>query len=283
MAAAALPWRGPGPGRPELPLPPAPMPLRRDGQLRKRWRYVGLFAEELMLCVARAEVGPMTQSFWVLWDRERRRHLAHTALRPGSREVRMDGPLVEIDADGLRATLRLGEVAAVESICPSPGGGGGWGWTRKRGGVPIEATVALPGRSWELRAAGIEDESAGYHQRHTSWRWSAGVGRAADGRDLAWNLVEGVNDPERGSERAIWGIGGGPSEPAPVAFDGDAAVEFRDGSRLEFASESEHARDDDYLLLRSRYRHRFGTFTGALEGVELAAGLGVMEEHDALW
>ena len=36
-------------------------------QLRKRWRYVGLFAEELMLCAARAEVGPLTQSFWVLW------------------------------------------------------------------------------------------------------------------------------------------------------------------------------------------------------------------------
>ncbi len=282
MTAAAIPWRGPGPDRPQLPLPPGPMPLRRDGQLRKRWRYVGLFAEELMLCVARAEVGPLQQSFWVLWDRERRRQLAHTALRPGSREVRMDGPLVEIEADGLRATLRLGEIAAVESICPSPGGGSGWGWTRKRAGIPIEATVALPGgRSWELRAAGIEDESAGYHQRHTSWRWSAGVGRAADGRDLAWNLVEGVNDPERDSERGIW-LDGEPSEPAPVAFEG-AAIAFGDGSRLAFAGESEHTRDDDYLLLRSNYRHRFGTFSGALEGVELAAGLGVMEEHDALW
>lgn len=281
MAGVAIPWRGPGPDRPELPLPPGPMPLRRDGQLRKRWRYVGLFAEELMLCVAAAEIGPLRQSFWVLWDRERRRQLAHTALRPGSREVRMDGPRVEIEADGLRATLGLGEVAAVESLCPSPDGSG-WGWTRKRAGIPIEATVALPGgRSWELSGAGIEDESAGYHQRHTSWRWSAGVGRAADGRDLAWNLVEGVNDPERDSERGIW-IDGEPSEPSPVAI-GAAAIEFRDGSRLAFAGESEHARDDDYLLLRSRYRHRFGSFSGALGGVELATGLGVMEEHDALW
>jgi uncharacterized protein DUF2804 len=280
VASAALPWRGPGPDRPELPLPPNPMPLRRDGQLRKRWHYVGLFAEELMLCVARAEIGPLQQSFWVLWDRERRRQLAHTALRPGSREVRMNGPLVEIDADGLRASLRLGESAALESICPS---GSGWGWTRKRAGVPIEASVSLPGgRHWELTAAGIEDESAGYHRRRTSWCWSAGVGRAADGRDLAWNLVEGVNDPERGSERGIW-IGGEPAEPPPVAFDGLGAIGFRDGSRLRFASESEHARDDDYVLLRSRYRHRFGSFAGALDGVELAAGIGVMEEHDALW
>lgn len=50
--------------------PAAPLPLLDRGQLRKRWRYVALFAEELMLCAARAEIGPATQSFWVLWDRE---------------------------------------------------------------------------------------------------------------------------------------------------------------------------------------------------------------------
>jgi hypothetical protein len=42
MAIGGIPWRGPGPGRPDLPLPPGPMPLWRDGALRKRWRYVGV-------------------------------------------------------------------------------------------------------------------------------------------------------------------------------------------------------------------------------------------------
>jgi hypothetical protein len=256
------------------------MPLRRHGQLRKRWRYVGFFAEELMLCMARAEVGPLTQSFWVLWDRERERRLSHTAVRPGSREVRFDGSLAEIDAAGMRASLRLGDAAAVEATCPS---GPGWGWTRKRAGVPIEATIELPGRRRQLRGAGVDDQSAGYHQRRTSWLWSAGVGRAADGREVAWNLVEGINDPPHGSERAIWGIGEKPVEPRPVRFDGLAAVGFGDGSRLAFATETEHARDDDYLLLRSSYRHRFGTFGGSLGGIELESGLGVMEEHEALW
>ena len=255
------------------------MPLRQHGQLRKRWRYVGFFAEELMLCMARAEVGPLTQSFWVLWDRERGRQLNHTAVRPGSREVTFAGPLAEMAADGMRASLRLGDAAAIESICPS---GAGWGWTRKRAGVPIEATIETPGRRWELTGRGVDDESAGYHQRRTSWLWSAGVGRAADGRDLAWNLVEGVNDPPHHSERTIW-LDGEPTEPRPVAFDGLAAVGFGDGSRLAFAAGTEHSRDDNYLLLRSSYRHRFGTFSGALEGVELESGLGVMEEHEALW
>jgi hypothetical protein len=256
------------------------MPLRSGGQLRKRWRYVGLFAEELMLCAARAQIGPLSQSFWVLWDRREQRPAAHTALRPGSREVRMDGPRLEIEARGLRASLRLGDVAPIESICPS---GGAWGWTRKRAGMTIEGTVELNGRRVAISGGrGVDDESAGYHQRHTSWRWSAGVGEAADGRPLAWNLVEGVNDPARHSERAIW-VDGEPFEPDPVHFEGVSAIEFAAGDRLAFASESAHARDDNYLLIRSRYRHNFGTFSGSLDGTDLAAGLGVMEEHDAVW
>lgn len=279
MPSAPIPWRGPGDDRPDLPLPPGPMPLRSGGQNRKRWRYVGLFAEELMLCAARAEVGPLSQSFWVLWDRHGHNQYAHTALVPGSREVTMDGSRIEIDAAGLRASLRLGACAPIESICPS---GSGWGWTRKRAGVPIEGTVEIPGQRWQVSGHGIDDESAGYHQRHTSWRWSAGVGHSPEGQPLAWNLVEGVNDPAENSERAIW-VDGEPTEPAPVSFDGMAGVEFAGGRRLGFASESEHARDDNYLLFRSRYRHRFGSFSGSLGGVQLAEGLGVMEEHDAVW
>jgi hypothetical protein len=255
------------------------MPLRRDGQTRKRWRYVGVFGSELMLCAARAQVGPITQSFWIFWDRQGRHHVARTTQRPGSREVTMDGPSVEIDAPGLRASLRLDEIDPIETICPS---GSGWGWTRKRAGVPIEGTVEVPGKRWDLAAHGVDDESAGYHQRHTSWRWSAGVGRTADDRALAWNLVEGVNDPAEKSERAIW-LNGEPSEPPPVRFRGMEGIDLGAGTGLDFASESSHARDENFLLVSSRYRHRFGTFSGSLGGQQLAEGFGVMEEHDAVW
>lgn len=279
MPSAQIPWRGPGNDRPGLPLPPGPMPLRAHGQNRKRWRYVGVFGAELMLCAARAEIGPLGQCFWVMWDREGRVHSSHTSLRPGTREVSFDGSRLEIDAADLRASLRLGQCLPIESICPS---GSGWGWTRKRAGVPIEGTVEVPGRRWDVSARGVDDESAGYHQRHTSWRWSAGVGRAEDGRRLAWNLVEGVNDPAADSERAIW-VDGEPSEPAPVRFRDGRAIEFAAGPPLEFASESAHARDENFLLLSSRYRHDFGSFSGSLAGIPLTEGLGVMEEHDARW
>jgi hypothetical protein len=283
MPISGIPWRGPGADRPPLPLPPGRMPLRRDGGLRKRWRYVGVYGERVMLCAARAEVGPTGQCFWALWDRERGRQLDHTSLRPGSREVVLDGPRVLVDGPGIHAELQLGEAAAIESICPS-GEGDGWGWTRKRAGVPASGRIEIPGASFDLdgSALAVDDESAGYQARHTGWHWSAGVGTAADGRSVAWNLVEGINDPPERSERAIW-LDGEPHEPAPVRFDGLEAIRFAAGSRLDFEGGAERSRDDNFLLVRSSYRHRFGSFSGSLDGVELREGRGVMESHDALW
>ena len=63
---------------------------------------------------------------------------------------------------------------------------------------------------------GFVDDSAGYHDRHTAWRWSAGVGTSADGRAVAWNLVDGIHDDPRASERTLW-VDGEPREIGPNA------------------------------------------------------------------
>jgi Protein of unknown function (DUF2804) len=255
------------------------MPILRRGRPRKRWRYVGVYSAEVMFCAARIEVGPFRQSFWALWDRERRRRFEHTRMLPGS-EVAMDGAEIEVSHPQVTARLRLGEASAVEALCPS--GERGYGWTRKSGGVPVSGTIDAGGSRFQVDARGFEDVSAGYHQRHTSWHWSAGVGRSSDGREVAWNLVSGINDPPRRSERAVW-LDGSPHEPGPVSFSGLEAIVFEDGGRLLFAPESERARDDNMLLFRSRYRHVFGTFSGSLDGVELGEAFGVMESHEAVW
>ncbi len=255
------------------------MPLLRDGLIRKRWRYFGVYGPELMLCAAAVQVGPLRQSFWSLWDREGRRQHGRTRLRPAG-DVAMRGSGVEVNGDGVRARLTLGDAAPVEALCPS--GERGYGWTRKRAGLPVTGTVETPERRFDVDALGVDDESAGYHRRRTSWLWSAGVGQASDGRALAWNLVEGINDPPRQSERTVW-IDGEPYEPGPVHFSGLDGIDFSAGTRLAFIGESERARDDNLLFFRSAYRHRFGTFSGSVDGVELAEGLGVMERHEALW
>jgi len=166
-------------------------------------------------------------------------------------------------------------------VCPS--GGGEYVWTRKRADVAIACDVRIAERRWEVEARGIEDESAGYHPRHTVWSWSAGVGRATDGRSVGWNLVSGINDPPRSSERAIW-IDGEPSEPGPVSFDDLEAIACDDGSRLEFAGECERRKEESRPFVRYTLRQPLGSFSGTLPGgLGLERGLGVMEHHDAHW
>src|SRR5215213_8628292 len=69
VAIESLPWRETEGTRPDLPLPPGPMPLRFAGTWRKRWRYVGAFGENVMLCAANVRIGPLGQTFWALLDR----------------------------------------------------------------------------------------------------------------------------------------------------------------------------------------------------------------------
>lgn len=257
------------------------MPLFRDRQLRKRWRYLGVYGPELMLCAGRAEIGPFLQTFWAVWAPEQGGLYESTRLRRrGQRsEISMDGSLVGIETKDVRARLEVGGGEPIETICPS---GRSFAWTRKWADIPVTGSLQLPSGEIGVDARGMIDESAGYHKRHTSWRWSAGVGRSADGRSLGWNLVTGINDPPERSERAIW-LDGAPAEVGPVRFDGLDSIEFEDGTRLEFRGEAERARRDNLLLIRSDYRQPFGRFSGSLAGVELAEGYGVMEQHEAVW
>ena len=184
---AIAPWRGPGPGRPAVPLPPGRMPLMRGGRPLKSWRYVGAYGPELMLCAARGRIGVVPFSWWAVWDGER--------LREGRR--------------GLKLEVSGG--AEIEVVSPH---GREYAWTRKR-------VARVRGSFGEL--TGIVDESAGYHARRTAWRWSAGVGTLVSGEPVAWNLVDGIHDAPETSERTVW-VAGEPHEVGPVAFDDLRAV-----------------------------------------------------------
>ncbi len=304
QALAALPWRDPDGERPDLALPPERMPLRFAGNWRKRWRYVAAFGENVMLCAAGVRVGPVRQTFWAVLDRTTGELLTETKQPlPFERgcvwsempegqwwEIgsNLHGVRTRIDAGEVQVKMRIGDGTWAEAVCPGKGAGGesgGYVWTRKRAST-MKVDIQLPGgRAWKgIELRGIEDESAGYHPRQTAWSWSAGVGRATDGKEVAWNLVEGVNDPPERSERAIWVEGEEqPREPGPVSFEGLDAVVFTDGSRLGFSAEAERRAEENKWIVKSSYRQPFGTFNGSLDGIPLAEGIGVMESHEAVW
>lgn len=247
--------------------------------LKKRWRYIGFYGPELMLCAGDAHIGPVHQRFWAAATPDGQ-ILEHTSTL-GSGGLKIEGSRVSIDAPELHARLSVSEEPGVHTISPH---GNAWIWTRKQGGVRVDGLVELRGRPYQVEARGMVDDSAGYHARHTVWKWSAGVGTSADGRPLAWNLVTGVHDDPRASERTVW-ADGEPAEVGPVRFEEDlSGIDFQTGERLAFREWSAREDRTNAILLRTTYRQPFGEFSGTLPGgLELASGYGVMETHDVWW
>ena len=262
--------------------------LLHEGRLLKRWRYVGVFSEQLMACAALVQVGPARQSFWALYPRENgagdgeRGLRERTRMLPRSSRLTLENGLLRIADAGISLELELGEEDGHEALCTH---GRGTVWTRKQAGIAAHGTLSLddgPPRQIEARA--VIDDTAGYHARHTEWWWSTGVGESPEGVALAWNLVSGVNDPERGSERAVW-IDGTPQEAPPAQFSADLRRIFgADGSELRFHAEAERSHSENLLIVSSDYRAPFGAFSGSLPGgVALGHGLGVVEHPRARW
>jgi hypothetical protein len=253
----------------------------------KRWRYVGVFEERVMICAASVQVGPARQTFWGIYVRAGRAPgagtlIERTRLVPRRGALDLEPGRLRIRDGEVLLELALDEDAGIETTCPS---GDAWVWTRKQGGVRARGTLTLGAQPpLEIDARAVIDDTAGYHARVTEWWWAAGVGAGPDGEPLAFNLVQGVNDPPSGSERAIW-VAGVPHEAGPVRFSADLrTIAADDGSQLDFAPEAERSRKENLVLVRSDYRAPFGTFKGTLPGgIALEHALGVVEHHRARW
>jgi hypothetical protein len=259
-------------------LPPRRMARMRGTRPLKRWRYVGYYAPDLMLCVGDARIGPVPQRWWAVAGPDGTLRERTTIGRGG---IDLGGSGVRVDTEDVRIDLQLDERDGVEIVSPA---GQHYIWTRKQAGVPVKGVVEVAGTRHDVDGRAFVDDSAGYHPRHTAWQWSAGHGRTVDGREIAWNLVTGIHDSVKDSERTLW-LDGEPHEVRPVQFAADlSSITFANGARLHFEEWSAREETTNMLLMRSDYRQPFGAFSGSLPGgLELAAGHGVMERHDVHW
>ncbi len=277
------PWRTGMPERPAVAFDR----FAAQRQMRKRWRWVGAFAEDVMLCAAVARIGPAPVLWWALWDRETRTlaeatirgpafgHLLRHPSRKRGRAVHVGDETIVVDDGPVRMDLRVARGAAVETISPH---GAAHIWTRKTP-VSVSGTAAVGDRHFTLDAApGLADDSDGYHARRTDWRWSAGVGTTHDGTPVTWNFVTGLHDAAAASERTVW-IGGTPHHVPDQAFAHDLS---RVGE-LAFTAEATRAHKENLLLVASDYEQPFGRFAGTLPVAGPITGLGVMERHSARW
>ena len=267
VALRELPVRGPAVRDLGLALPPGRMTPMHAGRPLKHWRYLGVYRPDLMLCVGDARVAGVPQRWWAL-------ALPDGTLIEGGRGIEMSPGRAVV-----RGVLEL-ELDEGEGVEIASRHGRSYIWTRKHAPVHVRGRVSAGGQTFELDGDdAFVDESAGYHARHTAWRWSAGLGRTDDGRRVAWNLVDGVHDAPSSSERTVW-IDGEPHEVERQEF----ADDLSSVGGLRFREWSSRRSNTNVLVMRNRYRQPFGEFSGTLPGgVALAEGHGVMEEHDVLW
>ena len=274
------PYRGQGADRPTgVPLPPQHLPLLRAGQLRKSWHYVSFWSRELSFCAAQVRVGPLRQEYWGVWDRaagqfRQASHIFGSRLQLESNRVRVADGEVHIDV-----TFAIS--ASFEVYRPA---GRAYIWSHKDYSRAAKGRVRYGDISRDVSGVMFVDVNAGYHERHTKWRWAAGAGTDQQGRSIAFNAITGLFDTPTNSERTIW-IENDGQEVGPNKFADDlSSVSFAEGGRLTFHPEQLIENHDNYLLIRSDYFHWFGTYSGTLpNGIELREAYGVRELHDAVW
>src|SRR5262245_16535383 len=210
------------------------MPILRAGRLLKRWHYVSFWSPELLLCAARVHVGPIAQEYWGLLDRPEQRFRQRThylrrcvsllpkAVTVGDGDVSIDLPF---EADDEFEVYRPEGSAYI--------------WSRKQFCARATLSIRLGVTTVRAQGAVFVAENAGYHARHTRWRWSAGAGTDQRGRAVAWSAIVGLFDTGHHSERTIW-IDGVPSEIGPVRFSEDLrSISFSEGGEISFRPEAD--------------------------------------------
>ncbi len=268
------------------------MPLVRDGRPLKRWRYVGVYTAELMLCVGEAHVGGLPQRWWAVALPDgtlvERTTLSRGGVEIGPRRVRVEAAHRSLAWPRATAPtqvsieLELGEAPPVEVVSPH---GRSYIWTAKRAPVHVRGQVRLAARAATASYSVLPASTGSSTTPPATTRTSPpGAGRPGSGaprttRVVAWNLVDGVHDGSEASERTVW-IDGRPREVEPQLFAADLS---RVGD-LAFSRWSAREHAMSLGVVRTRYLQPFGTFSGALPGgLILAEGYGVMEDHDVRW
>jgi hypothetical protein len=274
------PFRGPPDRRPEgIRIPPAHLPLFRRWQLRKQWHYVSFWARDVVLCAARVQVGFLTNEYWAVWDRiERRLHTRTHYLR---RRVGLTPDGLHVEDGDVSIDVALRPTDAFDVYRPE---GRAYIWSHKELCGGARARVRLGDELREAEGTGFVDINAGYHFRRTRWRWAAGAAAGADGEPVAWNAITGLFDTPEHSERTVW-VGNEGTEIGPVQFSADAnRLTFSEGGELTFEEEAVLRKRVGLFLIKSRYDHAFGVYSGTLPGgIEVRDAVGVRERQDALW
>lgn len=282
----------------------------------KRWTYVALADARVFVGAAIVGLGYASTAIVFALDRERGSFLVdRSLLLPGrgasfadhgplGRSARFASPGVRLELGDRELSIDLAgpgglpvhasarfellEAPAIGAFVPVEGG---YANATEKRIARATGEVVAGGRRFVLEdGLAAFDHTHGLLARHTAWRWALGLGRARDGRLLAFNLVEGFVGE---AECAAW-LG---DELIPLGegrFEYDASsplspwmIRTTCGAlELRFEAAAVHQEHKNLGLVRSAFVQPVGRFTGTLRhgGESVALDLpGVTEHQDVRW
>ena len=305
-----------------LEFKPPPRHRRVSPNRIKRWEYLGLVSEELVVGAAVVSLHFFGNVFFYVFERKLSKLREFSFMAPLCRGLSFDSNgvagtvsfhkgknrvVMENDRAGARHRLAVemgGLRVAAEFadrqpplVCATRVGYFGFNYTLKLAGLPVSGELVLPDKKYQLDPAntfGVIDYTTGCLARETFWNWAAAGGKDESGERIGLNLVQGVNDTGV-TENAFW-VGERLVKVDTVSFDYDDRnilapwrIHSWDGKvDLRFSPEGERFQNLDLWLMASRFHQPFGNFSGALiddAGVKHTVRdlSGYTEEHFARW
>jgi len=228
----------------------------------------------------------------------------HTWTRKRGLEVDVHNHLdqgrhvIAIDATGgpgvVKAKLEcLHDLGAIQPLVVALPVGDGRAMYSHKVPLPVRGTITAGEKTYTLDAEecfAILDVHKAHYPRRTWWKWATFAGKDAKGRRIGLNLTRNVVIDDALNENAVW-IDGKlhPLGTARFDLDGeDWSMGTEDGAvALTFDAQGERREDLNLGLVVSRFRQRFGTYTGTVrvseEVIEIDGLYGVSEDHHAVW
>lgn len=169
-------------------------------------------------------------------------------------------------------------------------------FTQKTNLLSASGKLRVNNRKMKLDGAfGGLDFTAGFFPRVTEWRWGFGMGRAANGERVGFNLAHGNNLGGQ-NENALW-IGDKLYRLSDVQFFFDRKnvvaqwkLKTEDGLLdLVFTPKGVHREDRELVIVRSRFAQVLGVYSGTIknpetgETLEITSLPGIAEDQRVKW
>lgn len=276
---------------------------------RKAWIYCGAFSGRYYVGFAIADAGIVATAFAYVFDAQTGAYVEEKVTAPfgfGSDfdpdmkttwtlkkfSITPDGNKYIYAYAGKRIRLKMTVTENGKgSTTIAPAGDRPFHHTYKNLLLPTEVEATVDGEEIKFSGnIGGLDFSKGYPPRHTFWNWASMNAVTESGIEFGVNLVGDFNNS---IENALW-VNGEVRQLSQATFSYGRPVEksdwhittLDDTLSMDFKPLGMRSEDTNAILMMSRFKQPFGTFSGTLRlnGTDHKfTGYGVVEEHFAKW